>query len=143
MPANKPKVWPFTRKDLVKHFLKWKALVEDGDFTDAVRLRARKELVEFMADRMYGKPAQAVAITANQPLAAIVNIQLGDSGAGVIDVPLTPLGRDLLIDSKPCLVTENNTSHDLPAEKKQLTSTPDCASAPPAGESSGLPDWLG
>ena len=136
------RLMPFSKRDIQTHFLEWKRLVTDGEMSDLQRMHGHRMLVEFMCDRLYGKPAQAVALTTNQPLAAVVNITLGADGDNVVDVPLTPLGRDLLIESKPCLVHENNSSREVTTEKKQLTSEPGCASAPPAGESADVPEWL-
>ena len=143
-PRGRPahRQWPFSKRDIQTHFLEWKRLVMEGELSDLQRMYAHKTLVEFMADRMYGKPAQAVALTTNQPLAAVVNISLGNDGGSVVDVPLTPLGRDLLIESKPCLVHENNSSREVTTEKKQLTLADDCVSAP-TEETTDLPDWLG
>jgi hypothetical protein len=76
---RKSKIWPFTAKDIETKFEEWKELIETGEFAPKDRERALARLVEFMADRMHGKPAQAVDITSgDKPLAAIVNITLSD-----------------------------------------------------------------
>lgn len=101
--------------------------------SDLQRMHATRGLVEFMCDRLWGKPAQSVAVTADKPLAAVVNITLGSDGNGLPTIPLTPLGQALLMDSKPCLVPENYSSSEV---KK-----PEPLPAP--AKRTDVPDWLG
>ena len=82
--ARRCKEFPFTKKDIKHHFEEWKRLVEKGKMSDAVRLRATRQLVEFMCDRMYGRPHQALDISSDKPLAAIVNISLGMEGEALL-----------------------------------------------------------
>jgi hypothetical protein len=134
-PIGRPKtkLLPFSIKDIGKHFLEWKRLVETGEMSDLQRMHATRGLVEFMCDRLWGKPAQAIAVTADKPLAAVVNITLGSDANGLPTIPLTPLGQALLTDSKPCLVTENNTSRDVEG--------PEALPAP--AKTNDVLDWLG
>lgn len=67
--------------------------------SDPVRMRAARDLVQFMADRFWGKPAQALDLNVDKPLAAIVNINLGEDGS--IGLPSSVDPERNVIELKP------------------------------------------
>ena len=140
--GRRKQAFPFTKRDIHTHFHKWVELIETGKMSDAVRLRACKELVVWMTERMYGKPHQALDIKANQPLAAVVNISLGSDGELGIPSTIDPTKQMLTMKRD-----ENSISREVKAELPTIVLDSQ-ANDPPAEtptnqqDGSDLPDWL-
>lgn len=129
--AKKEEAFPFTVSDIKHHFERWKKLVETGKMTDHVRLHATRQLVEFMVQRMYGKPAQALDIQSDTPLAAVVNITLGsDADPRQIEKALPTQSVAVLEEVRPALLPENQNSQEV--ETLEIS-----------GDQKDPPDWIG
>lgn len=129
------KKFPFTKSQLEHHFHEWVQLVETGKMSDAVRLRAVKDLVEFMADRFYGKPSQALSVSADKPLAAVVNISLGESSTADIQAAL-PNANKVIEHQTACRLDHENQN------SREVSSTEDNRVSTEPKESNDVPDWL-
>lgn len=152
-PNGRPKgkrKFPFTKSQLEKYFNQWVDLVENGRMSDAVRLRATRDLVEYMSDRFYGKPQQAVSVSADKPLAAIVNISLAGSTpdevaaalpAQPLAIPSNTSGPSVNLNNKTILVHENKKTREVNSTEQNGISS-GCSTEQNNDSSNDVPDWI-